>query len=170
MRGDGASPLGRYTPEHDETPELHTVQLLGVPLRVLLAGREHHDGVMREFRLLALAGTPDREVPVRMLELTEVLGRQYAAARARPDRKVDEALDRGEATLDLDYEVPADIAGAAARLEALMSEADEFCADEQLMALERTPTVRRFAQWYLAQFASQIAGDPPTPWDGPLDP
>jgi hypothetical protein len=80
VSGDGASPLGRYTPEHDDTPELHTVHLLSVPLRVLLSGREHHDGVMREFRLPALTGTPARDVPVRMLELTEVLGRQYAAA------------------------------------------------------------------------------------------
>ena len=168
VRGD-ASPLGRYAPDGDHR-DVRQVRLLGLPLRVLLAGREHHDGVMREFRLLALAGAqPGKDVPVRLVELTEILGQRYGPARERPDKEIDEALDRGEDTLDLVYEVPPDIAEGAARLEELMAEADAFCAAEKMMSRERPPTIQRFAQWYLAQFVTQIAGGEPTRWDGPLD-
>ena len=166
---EGASPLGRYAPA-DDGGDLKSVRLVGLPLRLLLAAREHHDGVLREFRLLALAEEQrDKPVPTRLVELTEILGRQYAAARARPDQEIDRALDRGEETIDLDYEVPAAAAPGAAGLEALMAEADAFCADEQLMSLERPPVLQQFAHWYLEQFVAQIAGEPPTPWDGPHD-
>lgn len=166
---DGASPLGRYAPE-DDGGDLKQVRLLGLPLRLLLAAREHHDGLIREFRLLALTeDKPRAPVPARLVELTEMLGRRYASARQRPDQEIDEALDRGEETIDLDYEVPAAAAQGAAGLEALMAEADTFCADEQLMTLERPPMLQHFAHWYLQQFVAQIAGEPPTPWDGPHD-
>lgn len=59
------------------------VRLPGTPLELPVSGREHHDGLMREFRLLAPAGPADRHaVPTRLVELTDVLGRQYAAASA----------------------------------------------------------------------------------------
>lgn len=166
---DAASPLGRYAPE-DDGSDLRQVRLIGLPLRLLVAAREHHDGLMREFRLMALAeDQPRTPVPTRLVELTEILGRRYASARQRPDQKIDEALDRGEEVIDLDYEVPAAAAQGAAGLEALMSEADTFCAGQQLMSLARPPVLQQFAHWYLEQFAAQIAGEPPTRWDGPLD-
>ena len=166
---EGASPLGRYAPE-DDVSDLRSVHLIGLPLRLLLAAREHHDGLMREFRLLALSeNQPSRPVPTRLVELTEILGRQYASARARPDQAIDMALDRGEDTIDLAYQIPAAAAQQAASLEALMAEADAFCADEQLLSLERPPLLQQFAHWYLEQFIVQVAGEPPTPWDGPRD-
>lgn len=166
---DGDSPLGRYALEED-AGDLKQVRLIGLPLRLLLAAREHHDGLMREFRLMALAeDQPRAPVPTRLVELTEVLGRRYASARQRPDQEIDEALDRGEDVIDLSYEVPAGVAQGAAGLEALMAEADTFCAAEQLMSLERPPLLQQFAHWYLEQFVVQVAGEPPTPWDGPRD-
>ncbi len=166
---DGASPLGRYAPE-DDGGDLKQVRLLGLPLRLLLAAREHHDGLIREFRLLALTeDKPRAPVPTQLVELTEMLGRRYAFARQRPDQEIDEALDRGEHVIDLSYEVPAGMAQGAAGMETLMAEADTLCADEQLMSLERPPVLQHFAHWYLQQFVAQIAGEPPTPWDGPHD-
>lgn len=166
---EGASPLGRYAAE-DDGSDLRPVHLLGLPLHLLVAAREHHDGLMREFRLLALSeDPPSRPVPTRLVELTEILGRQYAAARARPDQEIEMALDRGENTIDLAYQIPPAVAQEVASLEALMAEADTFCADEQLMSLERPPLLQQFAHWYLGQFIAQIAGEPPTPWDGPRD-
>lgn len=171
MSGTGPSPLGRYSGPDDGSGTVVEVRLLGVPVRVLAASREHHDGLMREFRLLALSGgLPGGKAPARLVELTHVLGERFAAARARPDAEVDTALDRGEATVDLVYVVPAAAAAAARQLEALMREADEFCRDEQLMTLARSPVLRAFADWYLAQFVDQIAGQPARAWDGPLDP
>jgi hypothetical protein len=163
-----APPLGRY--DSDDGTDVHEVRLLNVPLRVLAAGREHHDEVMREFAMLALDEELDKgHVPARMIELVEILGRRYGAAGERPDAEVDAAIERGETTVDLVYHVPAHIAQAAEQLEELMAEADEFCRQRQMLALERPPVVRQFADWYLDEFRRQVAGQAPRPWDGPLD-
>ena len=163
------SPLGRYDPETSE--DLHEVRLLNVPLPLLVVGREHHDEVMREFAVLALDERVSTEhVPIRMLELIDTLGRKYGAVSARPDADIEAAIERGETTVDLVYHVPAHVVEAADRLEALMSEADEFCRDRQLLTLERPPLVAEFSRWYLDQFRVQIAGGEPVAWTGPLEP
>jgi hypothetical protein len=162
------SPLGRYDP--DGADGLHEIHLLNVPLRLLVAGREHHDDVMREFAMLALAEDMDAEhTPKRLLELVDVLGRRYAAAAERPDAEVDAAVARGDTAIDLVYHVPDHVAEAADELAALMDEADEFCRERRLLSLARPPLVIEFSRWYLDEFRRQIAGKPPQPWDGPLD-
>jgi hypothetical protein len=173
--GDGrASPLGRYGPAGGgpaDTDRTVTVRLLGVPVRVLAASREHHDGLMREFRLLALSGTIDRkDVPVRLAQLTQELGVRFAPARTRPDGDVERALEQGLDTVDLVYSVSPAVVDGARQLQALMDEADALCRSGQLMTVPRTPAVRRFGEWYLDQFLRQVAGRNATRWDGPLDP
>src|SRR4051794_15032395 len=150
--------------------ELHEVRLLDVPVRVLIATREHHDELMREFALLALATRSGDDVPTRLVELTQVLGVRYAGAAARPDEAVDEAQARGADTVDLIYSVPAHVIGAADIIDQLMNEADEFCRSEQLLTLARTDTMVEFANWYLDEFRRQVGGAEPRPWAGPLDP
>jgi hypothetical protein len=167
-----ASPLGRYAARTPPSADaLVTVRLLRVPVRLLEAGREHHDNLMREFRLLALAGDhAGRPGPARLVELTQLLGVRYGNAAARRDGDVDAALERGDDTVDLVYQVPAEVAGPLRELDALMTEADEFCRDEHLLTVQRSPAVRAFTAWYLAQFINQIAGADAVAWDGPLDP
>jgi hypothetical protein len=164
------SPLGRY--DDDATREdLHDVHLLNMPVRVLIASRERHDELMREFALLALGGPSGRpDIPDRLLELITILGVRYGHAAARPDELVDAAVARGEATINLSYTVPGHVVEAADNLDALMREADEFCRSEQLLTLARSDVMVRFAGWYLDEFRRQVAGEPPRPWDGPLDP
>lgn len=164
------SPLGRYASTAD-TADLVGVELLGVPVRVLVASREHHDGLMREFRLLALSGSAPRHgVPARLVELTQTLGVRYAAAGSRPDEDFDRALAQGLDTVDLVYRVPPALADGARELSALMDEADEYCRSAQLITVPRTQLMIQFAQWYLAQFAGQVAGGAATRWTGPLRP
>ena len=164
-----ASPLGRYDVNaHDG---LHTVHLLNVPLRLLAAGREHHDEVMREFAMLALDENIDKQhTPVRLIELIDILGRRYGAASARPDAEIDAALERGDTTIDLVYHVPEHVTDAASQLDSLMAEADEFCRQQHMLALARPQLQIDFARWYLDEFSRQIAGEPPRAWDGPLEP
>jgi anti-sigma regulatory factor (Ser/Thr protein kinase) len=165
------SPLGRYATADDTAAEKITVTLLGVPVRVLAAAREHHDGLLREFRLLALSdGLTGPEVPARLAELTQVLGGRFGAAASRPDGDFDRAVEQGLDTVDLAYRVPPTAADGAQQLEALMREADEFCRSARLVTLPRPPVVARFAHWYVAQFVDQLAGRPAARWDGPLDP
>ena len=162
-----APPLGRYDPDSDE--ELREVRLLRLPLRLLAEGREQHDELMREFAVLALDETEaTAHVPARMLELVDVLGRRYGARTARPDAEIDDAIESGRDTIDVVYHVPSHVAEAAEVLEHLMSEADEFCRDRQMLALARSPLQVEFARWYLDEFKRQIAGEEPRPWPGPL--
>ena len=165
-----ASPLGRYDDASGQE-DLHDVHLLGLPVRVLIASREQHDELMREFALLALGSPAGRpEIPTRLVELIQVLGVRYGHAAARPDELVDAAVARGDDMIDLSYTVPAHVVEAADNLDALMREADEFCKTEQLLTLARSDTMVAFADWYLEEFRRQVAGQPPRRWDGPLDP
>jgi hypothetical protein len=148
----------------------HTVRLVAVPVRVLEATRRHHDELMHEFSLLAVQENLSDDVPKRMLELIDTLGRQYANTSDRSDAQVNAAIERGDATVDVTYEVAEHVVDAADRLGALMDEADEFCKREQMLTLQRPPIAKEFADWYLEEFRRQIAGEPPRPWDGPLEP
>jgi hypothetical protein len=161
--------LGRYDDNaQDET--VYTVRLFRVPLRILDAGRRHHDELMHEFAVLAVADDLSDDVPKQMLELIDTLGRRYAQASEQPNAHVDAALARGDATVDLTYEVAAHVVQAADHLETLMAQADEFCKREQMLTLQRSESVKEFSSWYLEEFRRQIAGEEPQPWEGPLEP
>lgn len=164
------SPLGRYDSADTVDGQTSEVRLLRVPVRLLAAGRAHHDELMHEFAVLAVA-EPDTSatVPRRLVGLIETLGKLYGTAASRPDALIDQAINEGTDTLDLTYQVPAHVVDAADRLEALLAEADEFCRTEQLLTLPRPPLLRDMAHWYLDEFRRQIAGEPPRPWSGPLD-
>jgi len=162
------SPLGRYDASSGEQPT-REVRLINVPVRVLAASRQQHDELMHEFAVLAVSLEDRSSVPARMLDLIDTLGTQYGRAADRPDAALDEALARGEQSVDLTYEVPAHVVEAADALEHMMNEADQFCRQEQMLALARSEVQHRFAQWYLDEFRRQVAGEPPRPWDGPYD-
>jgi hypothetical protein len=164
------SPLGRYDSPGPEGEQLHEVRLLHVPVRLLAAGRAHHDELMHEFAVLAVGQRDDSAaVPQRLVELVETLGHRYGTAASRPDALLDEALAKNADTVDLDHQVPAHVVEAADQLEALLTDADEFCRTEQLLTLPRPPLLRDVAHWYLDEFRRQIAGQPPRPWTGPLE-
>jgi hypothetical protein len=157
------SPLGRYAGDVDDT--LVTVVLLDVPLLVWKRAAEHHDELMREMSLLALAPDPP-ELPARLTELVQVLGQRYGAAGARPDDARDEALAAGKDRIDLTYEVPRSAGQAGAAMRALLDEAEEYCKAE-LLTLQQPELEAAFGRWYIDQFVQQCQGNPPTPWPGP---
>ncbi len=168
------APLGRYAHQdaHPETPaQLHTVRLLNMPIALFLRTRDHHDDLIREFTLMAIQ-SQNSEAPhmsERLSDLVETLGRRYGASAGRADAVRDAAIERGDASVDLTYEVPSSIAADLIRLTELIDAADEFCRTEQLLTLPRTPEMVAFAHWYNEQFLNQFKGLPPTPWAGPLE-
>src|SRR3954453_17404381 len=87
--------------------QTYTVRLVGVPVRVLEAGRRHHEELMHEFSLLAVQEDIADDVPKRVLYPIETLGSRYAATSEQSNTQVDAALARGDTTVDVTYEVAA---------------------------------------------------------------
>jgi anti-sigma regulatory factor (Ser/Thr protein kinase) len=161
------SGLGRYAA--GLPGEVVQVRLLGLPVRLLVASQEHHDALIREFRLMALA--PDRgDHPLAdgLARLVEELGVRHAASRARRDGEIQAALEAGLVQIDQVFPTPVAAAQEMARLVALLKEADRYCDENLLLTLARPPLVRRFTDWYLGEILNQVAGNPPLPWAGPV--
>jgi hypothetical protein len=159
------SPLGRYAADAHDQPV--TIRLLAAPLALWQRAAEHHDELMREMALLALSPTRP-ELPTRLLELVDVLGRQYGAAGVRPDDEWDAAVAAGLDRIDLTYEVPRSVASSAQRMRDLLDEAEEYCRTD-LLTMEQAPVQAAFSRWYIDQFVHQANGQPPVPWPGPWD-
>ncbi len=168
---DQPSPLGRYDESGGADASggepLHEVRLLGVPVALYIEGRQHHDDLMQELSVLAVSTQGSgNHLPPHLAELVDTLGRRYGTPVDRPDAPIDEALARGEAVVDLTYQVPAHVVEAADRLESLLARADELCRTGELLAMPRGDALLEFSHWYLDEFRRQIAGEPPRPWAG----
>jgi hypothetical protein len=161
--------LGRYAEPGPAEPR-RPVALLGLPVQVLRAAREHHDGLLRELRLLALRGPDDHPLDPRLQTLVDELGQRWAAPAPRADDAVDGAVADGVLRLDTVEHVPTSAAERLLRLEQLFGLADRRADEGLLMTVPRPPVVRQFAAWYLRQFSGQLLGGVPEPWDGPLQP
>ncbi|HWF41192.1 MAG TPA: hypothetical protein VN683_03805, partial [Acidothermaceae bacterium] len=81
----------------------------------------------------------------------------------------DAAIERGDATVDLTYQVPASLGDDLKMLTQLMDDADEFCRMETLLTLPRDPSMVAFGHWYNNEFLRQMDGLPPTPWNAQLE-
>jgi hypothetical protein len=159
------SPLGRYAT--DVPGAVVTVVLLAAPLKIWQRAAEHHDELMREMALLALAPDPP-DLPQRLTELVQLLGQQYGAAGSRPDDAREELVAAGIDRMDLTYEVPRSLGPDAARMRALLDEAEEYCRTE-LLTLAQPQDEAAFSQWYIEEFVRQTQGEPPRAWPGPWD-
>ncbi len=171
--GDGGLKQDDGQGRPEPSAELRTVRLLRFPLRLWLRADEHYAELMREFALLAIAAPQDRpapNVPARLLALVDQLTLQYAAANAATDVARDEALARGELSVELIYRSPVEVKAAAEALHGMLAEADEYCrAGQDLLTLAAPSDVWAFVDWYLGEFGSQIDGRAPVAWPGPLD-
>jgi hypothetical protein len=152
--------------------DLVTVRILDFPLLLWVRAQEHQDDLVREFTLIAL--DPDttesrRSVPASFLTLVEAVSRRYGGTTVAADVTRDDALARGERSVDLDYVVPPAARAAALDLGAMLDLADEFCRSEHLLTLETPLVARRFRDWFLGEFVAQIDGAAPTPWRGPFE-
>lgn len=144
--------------------DLVTVRILGLPLDVLQRSSEHTDELLREFALIREEGSD--QVPARLLALVEELRGRFGSFSEVARLATDAALERGDETIDLTYEVPQAVAAAARQLGALLDEADDFCRSGDLLTLATRPEGVAFRRWYLAEFERQVDGHPPRPWPG----
>ena len=141
------------------------VRVLGAPLPLLEWARQHQESLEREFRLIALA-TPDdsAHVTARLVALVEELADRFGTF-GQVQGAIDAAVVQGDATIDLEYEVPESAREASLRLGALLDEADAFCRGGELLTLATPDDCVELRRWFLGEFVAQIGGAAPTPWD-----
>jgi hypothetical protein len=142
--------------------DLVRVSILGMPLEVMQRSSEHSDELLREFALIRGEGSD--HVPARLLALIEDLRGRVGSFAEGPRQAMQEALERGDESIDLHYQVPPTVAAAARQLGELLDEADEFCRSGDLLTLATQPEGVAFRHWYLAEFQRQVDGLPPRPW------
>lgn len=145
--------------------ELSEVRLLGLPLDVWQRTQEHVDELLREFALMMQDEEARAATPGRLLGLVEELTAGYGHFSTDQRNDMVAALERGERTIDLTYQLPPAAAGAAQALGDMLDEADDYCRrGDHLLTMAAPPEELRFRRWFIAEFVAQIAGAPPTPW------
>ena len=152
-----------------EPAELVEVHLLRLPVPLAAKARQHFEGLMREFELIAAssaAGESQHQVPVRLTQLVEALTGQFAGVNTAADERLEDAMEQQlEEIEDHVLLLPVEAAEASAALGAMIDEADDYCRQgEHLLTLASPADCLAYRQWYLGQVVSQLAGGPQISW------
>ena len=145
--------------------QLHDVALVDLPVSLFLATMQHHDAVLRELTLIALApDTPGRAASRLVTLARELYGAPGDAVQ--PFRQaVIEAHERGEDIVTLRTQVPLSTLRGMEDLMLLFDEADDFCKRGDLLAEPSAPGVAAFRRWLVGELIRQVRdGAPPTPF------
>ena len=146
-----------------EDHDLVEIDLPGVPVAAYLAFQRHTRELRREVRLLALAHDTDypqaRPMSDLFSSLERVLRHDLGATQ------VDAARAAGAETVDLRLVLRDEDAPQLARLSELLDLADDFCRDERLLSVARSPEHQDFQRWFLREVVRRGAGEPPLAWE-----
>lgn len=148
----------------EDLADLVEVRLLDMSVTAFEHTSAHHDDLFREFALIHTGESSEAHVPARLLALVEELQQRFGGFSAGPRAQIDAAAERGEESIDVTYRVPRETREAVIRLSELLSRADEYCRQGELLTVAPPPTAVAFRNWLLREFAVQIDGAPPTPW------
>jgi Histidine kinase-like ATPase domain len=139
-------------------PDEHPVLLAGMPVRLWLAAREHHNTLIREFCLAQQdAGGP---LALRLGDADRARSLVLTALRAQPVWR---------ATMDLPLAADPQRAGWFAALRDVLDEAERLAADGRLLARPGPPAILAVRRWACDQVLGQLDGAPPERWHGELD-
>lgn len=134
------------------------VLLVGMPVRLWLHAREHHNALMREYALHQ-AAAPDGDDRVLLVAADRARSLVLSTVRDRTDEPA--------ADLALDV-VPAQAAWFVA-LRDVLDRAEELARAGALLAPPGPQPVLDVRRWACGQVLDQLDGAPPRPWTGPLD-
>lgn len=137
------------------------IDLARVPLKRIVDMRRHYHELRRELRLLSLAHQDDYPLAK---DLTEVFRRFEQSFPSTVITEINDALGRGDATVDLQVRVDPASSTVIEQMLDLLDLADEFCRAKRLLSLARTPQQRAFQQWYFGEFLRQSRGEVPSTW------
>lgn len=146
--------------------DLHEVALIDFPVARFQQMQQHHDALIRELTLVALA--PDGEnsaVPHRLVSLAEEIHHGQRDA-VRPFREgVAAAAQRGDDITTLQLQIPYSTLRSMEDFMLLFEEGDEYCRRGELLTPPSPPEVVSFRHWLVGELLRQIRdGAPPTPF------
>lgn len=150
-------------PSLGDPQEMLVVTLASVPVEPMLMLRRHYLELRREVRLLSLAHEEDYPLAK---NLAEVFTTFDSAFPADATHEVNRASAAGHATVDLDLKLHPEVGVTFEQMLTLLDLADEFCRNQRLLTLARTPEQVDFQRWFLGEFVRQARGEEPLPWSG----
>ncbi|MBB6628443.1 ATP-binding protein [Nocardioides sp. KIGAM211] len=138
------------------------IELHGVPLRSFFGFQMHYRELRREVRLLALAHEEKYPLAKTLSDHFGALDRQLSEGIGA--YQIDEAIRSRRNTTDLRVAIAADGASTVGRFLELLDLADDFCREQRLLSLARSPEQRLFQRWFLGEFVRQERGEAPQAW------
>jgi len=156
------SGLPEAPPPRAPLPDDTQARVLGVPLLAHQQFQRHYRELRREVRLLALAHEEDYPLAKSLSDLFGSLQRDLRKGLGAEEIRA--ALRDGREVTDLEIAVPVQTVENIRRFIELLDLADEFCRQERLLSLARSPEQQEFQRWFLGEFVRQHSGEPPTAW------
>jgi hypothetical protein len=146
--------------------QLHRIVVQGLPVPVHARAAEHQAELQREFQLILIGSQEhDVDVPKRLFDLIEIVNAQFEAFSTAQNQRLDEAVERGEDTIDLEYQLPEAVKPACISLNRMLDECDDYCRrGESLLTLATPPKALAYRRWFLGEFVAQVDGAAPLPW------
>ena len=148
------------------------VELRNFPTALGKRQDEHLEELQREIQLIALSlatrAPTIHQMPPALSALVAQLYEHYSAELDEPTRRRQDAFDRGEESLTVTYPIVAETREVALAWREMMEQVDTYCRDGQLLALETPPDLVALRTWVLQEFLSQLDGNAPREWTGPL--
>jgi len=155
----------RQEREAEGAEPLIDVVLQGLPVDVYRRSAEHSAELGRELQLLS--GVPDRgaSLPHQLRRLIYELATRYGPMNPAAERRLRQAVERGEEVVDVRYRVPRRTADDVTALDRVVREVDEHCrAGRWLLTLATPPEAERFREWVFGEICGQLEGSTPRTW------
>jgi two-component sensor histidine kinase len=146
----------------EPTQDRVRVEILGVPLALFIGFQQHFRELRREVRLLSLAHERDYPLAKSLSDLFATLDRHLREGIGV--EQIEAAVAAKRTHTDLVVHMPRATARTLSRFIELLELADDFCRQQRLLSLARTPEQRRFQGWFLCEFVRQAQGEEPVAW------
>lgn len=145
---------------------LTEVHLLELPVPLAAKSQEHFREMLREFSLIEDEGARSADVPARLMQLIDVLTRQFAGLNSEAEDRLEGAIAAGRDVID-DHVLllPSAAAPASQALGDMIDQADAFCrTGKHLLTLETPDECVAYRRWYLGNIVDQVGGGPAVSW------
>lgn len=142
--------------------DLRPVSLQKLPLALWHRSRLWTDELLREFQVIA--SEVEDTTPGDLIAFMDMTAERFGQFAEGTDTILETAHAAGQATIDLELNLPPEAGAAAAELADLIERAGDYCRKGSLLTMAPEPEVSDFINWYLDEVESQLAGADPTPW------